>query len=131
MNGQEPLSLEELVFFEGRPEALALYRRLRQALLSSVGAARIEVKKTQISFFNRHMYAAVSFLPVRPARERPAAFITLTFGLRYRSDSSRVDAAAEARPGRWTHHALISRPEEIDGALLALVAESAAAAGAR
>ena len=131
MNGQEPLSLEELIFFEGRPEALALYRRLRQALLSSVGAARIEVKKTQISFFNRHMYAAVSFLPVRPARERPAAFITLTFGLRYRLDSPRVDAAAEARPSRWTHHVLIGREEDIDKELLAWAAESAAAADLR
>ena len=131
MNALDPMSLDELLFFDGKPAALALYERLREAILSSVGAERIEVKRTQISFFNRHMFAAVSFLPVRPARERPAAFITLTVGLRYRSDSSRVDAAAEARPGRWTHHALISRPEDIDESLLALVAESAAAAGGR
>ena len=131
MNASDALTLDELFFFDGKPAALALYESLRAALLSSVGAARIEVKKTQISFFNRHMIAAVSFLPVRPARERPAAFITLTFGLRRRSDSPRVDAAVEARPGRWTHHVMIGRAEEIDGELLALLAESAASADAR
>ena len=131
MNAHEPLSLEELFFFDGKPEALALYERLRAALLSQIGAERIEVIKTQISFYGRRLFAAVSFLPVRRAALRPSAFITLTFGLRYRHDSSRVDAAVEARPNRWTHHVMISRADEIDEELLVWIRESAAAADAR
>ena len=127
MNAHEPLSLEELFFFDGKPEALALYERLRAALLSQIGAERIEVRKTQISFYSRRLFAAVSFLPVRRAALRPSAFITLTFGLRYRHDSSRVDA----RPNRWTHHVMISHADEIDEELLGWIRESAAAAGAR
>ncbi len=124
---KEP-GLDELLFFDGKAGALPLYLRLREAILSEIGAEKIEVKKTQISFKNRHLFAAVSFLPVRRAKDRPASFITLTFGLRYRLSSPRVDAAAEARPGRWTHHVMITRPEDVDAELLAWTAESAAAA---
>ena len=42
---------------------LALYEASRNAVPEKVPDARIEVKKTQISFFNRRMFAAVSFAP--------------------------------------------------------------------
>ncbi|MBQ8953604.1 MAG: hypothetical protein IJ048_05775 [Clostridia bacterium] len=125
------MSLDEMLFFDGKPQALALYERLRAAILAEIGAEKIEVRKTQISFKNRHLFAAVSFLPVRRAKERPAAYITLTFGLRYRHESPRIDAAVEARPGRWTHHARIGSAAEIDAELMGWVVESAAAADAR
>jgi len=68
----------------------------------------------------------VSFLPVRKAKERPGAYIVVTFGLGYRVESSRIDGAVEPYPGRYTHHVLISGAEEIDGELMGWVKEAAA-----
>lgn len=129
MDAKDGLAPDEIMFFDGKSGALALYGHLRHAILIQIGARRIEVFKTQISFKNRHLFAAVSLLPVRPAKDRPPAYITLTFGLRRRCESPRIDAATEARPGRWTHHVMIGGAAEIDPELMAWVAESAFLAG--
>lgn len=84
-----------------------------------------EVKKTQISFVNRHLFGAVSFTPVRRAKERPDPYITVTFGLSYQIDSPRIDAAVEAYPHRFTHHLIIGSVDEIDGELLGWLREAA------
>ena len=62
-------TVNELLFFDSKPDALALYEAFREAVLEKVPNARIEVKKTQISFFNRRMFAALSFAPVRKAKD--------------------------------------------------------------
>lgn len=118
------LTPEEYFFFDGRREALPLYETLRTAAAGLVPDLRIGVKKTQISLFNRRMFAAVSFLPVRRAAARPKVYITLTLGLPARLGSPRVDAASEPYPGRWTHHILIGRAEEIDEELLRWLREA-------
>ena len=87
--------------------------------------SRIEVKKTQISFFDRRMFAAVSFTPVRKAKDRPKPFLTITFGLAYRKESERIDVAVEAYPNRWTHHVMIGSVEEVDDELLSWIEEAA------
>ena len=43
-------TVNELLFFDSKPDALALYEAFREAVLEKVPDARIEVKKTQISF---------------------------------------------------------------------------------
>ena len=53
-------------------------------------------------------------------------FLTVTFGLGYRKESPRIDAATEPYPGRWTHHVMVGSQEEIDGELLDWIAEAAA-----
>ena len=78
-------TVNEMLFFDSKPDALALYEAFREAVLAKVPDARIEVKKTQISFFDRRMFAAVSFAPVRKAKDRPKSFLTITFGLAYRN----------------------------------------------
>ena len=83
------------------------------------------MKKTQISFFDRRMFAAVSFAPVRKAKDRPKPFLTITFGLSYRKESDRIDAAVEAYPDRWTHHVMIGSVEEVDEELLSWIVEAA------
>ena len=103
----ETMSADELFFFDAKLAALPLYEAFRKAVLVKISDARIEVKKTQISFFNRRVFAAVSFTPVRKAKERPDPFLTITFGLPYRKESLRIDAAAEPYPNRWTHHVMI------------------------
>ena len=120
------MTWDEMTFFDSYPAALPLYEKLRGSILAEVPEARIEVKKTQISFFTKHMFAAVSFTPVRKAKERPASFLTVTFGLHYRVASSRIDAAVEAYPGRWTHHVMIGSGEEVNAELMGWIREAAA-----
>ena len=118
-------TVKELLFFDSKPDALALYEAFREAVLEKVPDARIEVKKTQISFFDRRMFAAVSFAPVRKAKDRPKPFLTITFGLAYRKESGRINVAVEAYPNRWTHHVMIGAVEEVDEELLSWIVEAA------
>lgn len=121
----EAMQSDELLFFQGREEALPLYLRLRE-LLQSCEPVEIAVKKTQISLIRRRLFGAVSFTPVRRAKDRPAAWLTLTIGLGHRLDSPRIDAAVEPYPGRWTHHLMIGSAEELDEEVLGWLREAAA-----
>ena len=120
------MTLDEMMFFDRHPAALPLYEKLKGAIVTEIPEARIEVRKTQISFFKKHMFAAASFAPVRKAKDRPEPFLTVTFGLRYRADSPRIDAAAEPYPGRWTNHVMIGSAEEVDAELMGWIREAAA-----
>ncbi len=102
MEGQKGymISGDELFFFNGKPAALPLYEAFAQRLLAEIDNVTVKVQKTQISFSNRHNFAFVSFLPVRKAKDRPKAYITVTFGLRYKKESPRIDAASEPYPNR-------------------------------
>ena len=120
-----------LFFFEKDPAALPLYEAFEQAVCKLVPNVAIRVQKTQITYANPRVFAAVSFLPVRRKALRPEHYITITLGLDRRLDSPRVDAASEPYPARWTHHLLISSAGEIDGELLGWVAEAAAFAAAK
>ena len=126
---RKTVSAEELLFFDKKPAALPIYEVFRKRVLTGIPEARIEVKKTQISFFSGHLFAAVSFAPVRKAKERPDPFLTVTFGLPCRIESARIDAAAEPYPGRWTHHVMIGTGEEADGELIGWIREAADFAG--
>ena len=126
MQSDSTVSVDELIFFDSKQDALPMYETFREAVLEKVPDTRIEVKKTQISFFSRHMYAAVSLAPVRRAKNRPDPFLTITFGLPYRKESARIDVAVEPYPNRWTHHVMIGSVEEIDQELLSWIEEAAA-----
>ena len=119
------ITIDELLFFDSNRDALALYEVFREAVLAKVPDALIEVKKTQISFFDRRMFAAVSFAPVRKAKDRPKPFLTITFGLSYRKESARIDVATEPYPNRWTHHVMIGTVEEVDEELISWIVEAA------
>ena len=121
----QSVSADELLFFDSKQEALPLYMVFRGTVSERVPGIRIEVKKTQISFFTRYMFAAVSFTPVRKAKDRPNPFLTITFGLPYRKESARIDIAAEPHPNRWTHHVMIGTEEEIDEELISWIQEAA------
>lgn len=121
----ETISADELFFFDGRLGSLPLYEAFRASIVARWPDTRIEAKKTQISFFNRRMFAAISFAPVRKAKDRPDPYLTITFGLPYKKESVRVDAATEPYPNRWTHHVMIGTEREIDNELLSWIAEAA------
>jgi len=125
------MTMDEIMFFDGHPAALPLYEKLKGSILAEVPQTRIEIKKTQISFFAKHMFAAASFTPVRKVRARPEPFLTLTFGLPHRVIANRIDAVVEPYPGRWTHHVMIGSAAEVDAELLGWIREAAAFSSAK
>ena len=114
-----------ILFFNKNQQALPLYESFEQKVLESVEDVHIRVQKTQISFSNKHNFAFVSFLPVRKAKERPASFIVVTFGLQRRVESGRIDAVVEPYPNRFTHHVLVSHTKELNEELMGWVKEAA------
>ena len=116
----------EIFFFNRDPAVLPLYKAFESRVLAEVHNVTIRVQKTQLTYTNPRVFAAVSSLPVRRKAQRPDHYITVTLGLNRRLDSPRVDAASEPYPARWTHHLLISSLEEIDDELMAWVREAAA-----
>ena len=116
---------EILLFFSQRMEALPLYEKLEEQILADIPDVKIKVAKTQISFSNKRGFAFVSFNPCRRAKERPAAWMTVSFGLGYRKEAERIDVATEPYPGRWTHHVMVGSTAEIDDELLGWIKEAA------
>lgn len=116
--------MDTLQFFEVMPGALPLYEQLLELVRQTVGTFSIWVQKTQITWSNRYVFACISFAKVRPAKLRPQTYLVVTFGLDHRVESPRIDIATEPYPHRWTHHVLISAPEEIDNELLGWVREA-------
>ena len=114
-----------LLFFSQHTEALPLYEKLEEQILAEILDVKVKVAKTQISFSNKRGFAFVSFNPCRRAKERPAAWMTVSFGLGYRKEEERVDVATEPYPGRWTHHVMVGSTAEIDEELLAWIKEAA------
>lgn len=117
---------DALRFFDGKPEELALYEALEARIFSEAGNVRLKVGKSQISFYNRHLFACVSFLRAKRKAELPAHYIVLTLGLDRPLDTPRTAVVTEPYPNRWTHHFVLSRKEEIDDELMDWVKQAAA-----
>ena len=116
--------LDTALFFNEHSEAFPMYKALEDRILTDIRDVNIKVQKSQITFSNKHGFAFVSFLPARKAKERPKVYITITFGLKYKKESPRIDVATEPYPNRWTHHVLISSIDEIDDELLSRIKEA-------
>ncbi len=110
-------STDELMFLGAQPGIIPVYEALAGKLLAVYPDTRIKVSKSQISFYNRHLYACVSFARVKKKRELPENWFVLTLGLNYPLESDRVAAKTEAYPGRWTTHLVISAEADLDGEL--------------
>ena len=108
-----------LFFFDGKPAALPLYQALFRRIESAFPAASVKVQKTQISFYDRHLFLAVSL----PRRKRDAG-ILVTIGLPGQLESPRVAVASEPYPNRWTIHIPVSDETQIDEELLGWIKES-------
>ena len=112
-------------FFGDHMDALPIYERLEKGILTWIPDVKIKVAKTQITFAKRYGFAFVSFNPCRKAKERPAVWMTVTFGMGCRKESPRIDVATQPYPGRWTHHVMVGSEEEIDEELLDWIKEAA------
>lgn len=130
MTADEHYQADVLFFFEGRPAELLLYQTLFEYMEAAFPGASVKVRKSQISFYNRRLFAAVS-LPVRRGKGRPGECIIVTVGLGYRLASPRAAVAVEPYPNRWTHHILLSREKEADGELLGWLREAYDFAGSK
>ena len=118
------IDADTLMFFDRHTAALPLYRAFEAMLFDSFPAVNKRVQKTQITFSNRHVFACVSFARVKRKAELPAGYMVLTLGLPAPLDSERVAVKTEPYPGRWTHHIVVSKPEELDEELLSWVREA-------
>ena len=118
-----------LQFFDlnGHPEALPLYAAVERAALAldAFGPVRTKVSKTQIGFYNRRLFACVSFARVKRARDLPDPWLTVTFGLDHRVENPRIAVATEPYPRRWTHHLVIGSPDEVDDEFIGWLREAA------
>ena len=119
------MNTDILSFFDTHMDALSLYEALESRILQEIENVSIKVQKTQISFYNKHMFACVSFARVRKKKDCPENFIVVTISLSHKLESPRVDIATEPYPNRWTHHLLISDVAEINEELMDWVEEAA------
>lgn len=119
MEHPEHYESDLLVFFDGRPEALALYRALAERVEAAFPGAAVKVQKSQISFYGEGLFAMASL----PRRKRDPGLV-VSFGLGRREPSPRVGVAVEPYPGRWTHHVTVTRADELDGQLLGWLREA-------
>lgn len=112
-----------LFFFDEKPRELALYQHLETQMEALLPDASVKVQKSQISFYGRHLFAAAS-VPLRRRKAWQEHCLLVTFGLGHQLLSARVAAVSEPYPGRWTHHVVLSREEQVDGELLGWLREA-------
>lgn len=105
---------DTLLFFDQHKTIYPLYEQFQKKLFARFPESRIKVQKSQISYYNRHLYACVSFLKVKKKAELPEDYFVLTLGLPAPLKSGRAAAKTEPYPGRWTTHFVISSPSDLD-----------------
>ena len=120
----EEISPEALLFFNEKPQALPLYLAFDTRITALFPEAERRVQKTQITYYNRHVFACVSLLRVKRKAEMPDSYIVVTLGLPHPLKSPRAAAQCEPYPNRWTIHILIGSIREIDDELFSWVQEA-------
>ena len=103
-------TLEQM--FAGRPAARGLFEVVRQ-YIESLGPVTLEVTKTQVSFGTKRKFAWV-WLPQMWISKQPDESITLTFALPRKTEDPRIRSVVEPRPGRFTHHVVITKESDFD-----------------
>lgn len=122
MNRPEFYEEDLLFFFNGKPRELALYEALLGKMEEAFPESTVKVQKTQISFYGRHLFAAVSLPSGR--KNFPEHSILVTLGLPYKLESPRAAVTVEPYPGRWTNHVPVSAEAQIDSELLGWLREA-------
>lgn len=117
------MTTDELMFFDRLPNFLPVYEALKNALVVRYPEMTVKVTKTQLSFRSRYVFAMVS-PPYRRKKEWPKEYLMVSFGLAAQKISPRIAASVEAYPGRWTHHVIVERAEELDAELLGWLDEA-------
>ena len=121
---------DTLMFFDNHQDALKLYQAFEDLLYSTFPNVSKRVQKTQITFSNRYVFACVSFARVKRMSGLPKGYMVVTLGLPAPLNSDRIAVKTEPYPNRWTHHIVISKPEELDRELLSWISDAYAFAEA-
>ena len=122
---------DTLMFFDGHLKALEIFRIFEDTLYETFPNVNRRIQKTQITFYNAHVFACVSFAHVRRKSELPDGYMVITLGLPAPLLSDRVAAMSQPYPRRWTHHIVVSEPEDLDEELFSWVGEAYAFADAK
>lgn len=102
------MTADALLLLGGHPGRIAIFEAV-EALIGGLGESQMAVAKTQISWGNPKKFALLSL----PRRAGQGGLI-LTFGLGRRLDHPRIDQTVEPYPDRWTHHVVLTGPEDVD-----------------
>lgn len=98
-------------FCPGLPDTAMLCDAVTQRILALCPGVTLKHDRTQTAFVRQVQFAWLSL----PRRKADAGAVMLSIALPGRMESPRVLHAAEVSPGRWMHHLIIRRAEEIDG----------------
>lgn len=71
---------DTLFFFDRHQAVYPLYECFQKKLLARLPESRIKVQKSQISYYNRHLYACISFLKVKRNQNYPRTILCLHLG---------------------------------------------------
>ena len=104
-----------LFFFGEHMDALPMYEKLEEQILSRIPDVKIKVAKTQITFANKRGFTFVSFNPCRKAAQRPKVWMTVTFGLGYCKDVVQPKLLRRARNTPLILPAVINKIAELKG----------------
>lgn len=117
------MTADEIMFWDKWASLLPIYETLKKVLAETYPDMKVKVSKTQISFYNKHMFAMAS-PPARRKKGWPKEFVMVSFGLAYQVVSPRIAISTEACPNRWTHHVIVETVDDIDRTLLAWIDEA-------
>lgn len=120
----EEITPETLLFFSEKLQSIPLYLAFDAWISALFPGADKRVQKTQITYYNQHVFACVSLLRVKRKAEMPDPYIVVTLGLPHPLKSPRAAAQCEPYPNRWTIHILIGSIREIDDELFSWVQEA-------
>lgn len=113
---------EKEAFFDGKPEARALFMAVERKI-RAIGPAIITVSKTQISFATRTQFAWV-WLPLPTDGKRPLHSLVLSFVCGRRIMHDQIVETIQPHPGRWTHHVIIAEEADLTLAVDAWLREA-------
>lgn len=71
---------DTVLFFDQHQGVYSLYEHFQEKLLARFPESRIKVQKSQISYYNRHLYACVSFLKVKRRQSCRSIILCLRWG---------------------------------------------------
>ena len=112
-----------LRYFSANPMEQTFYEVLVRQMDACMPEASVKVQKSQISFYDRHLFAAAS-IPLRRKKNWPNTCLLVTFGLSHRVEDPRISVAVEPYPNRWTHHGIVQSEDEIDDKLMGWIREA-------
>ena len=112
-----------LLFFEkNAPRPCLFMRRSQSVCLRSWDPFRLRSRNHRLPF--KPLPVCFIWHPSRRFRGRKGVYMVVTFGVSHRIEDSRIEAATEPYPNRWTHHVIVQSADEIDDKLMGWIREA-------